>query len=89
MKSFCVLGLGKFGTTLAETLAKNGKQVLVIDPEADKITSFMYEELRALKRAAAALKLTEGTTRNYVSSIYEKTHSENRADAIRAIKEVL
>lgn len=28
-------------------------------PEADKITSFMYEELRALKRAAAALKLTE------------------------------
>ena len=37
MKSFCVLGLGKFGTTLAETLAKNGKQVLVIDPEADKI----------------------------------------------------
>ena len=37
MKSFCVLGLGKFGTTLAETLAKNGKQVLVIDPDADKI----------------------------------------------------
>lgn len=37
MKSFCVLGLGRFGTTLAETLAKNGKQVLVIDPEADKI----------------------------------------------------
>ena len=37
MKSFCVLGLVKFGTTLAETLAKNGKQVLVIDPEADKI----------------------------------------------------
>ena len=37
MKSFCVLGLGKFGTTLAETLAKNGKQVLVIDTDADKI----------------------------------------------------
>ena len=37
MKSFCVLGLGKLGTTRAETLAKNGKQVLVIDPEADKI----------------------------------------------------
>ena len=37
MKSFCVLGLGKFGTTLAETLAKNGKQVLVIDSDADKI----------------------------------------------------
>ena len=37
MKSFCVLGLGKFGTTLAETLSKNGKQVLVIDSDADKI----------------------------------------------------
>lgn len=37
MKSFCVLGLSKFGTTLAETLAKNGKQVLVIDSDADKI----------------------------------------------------
>ncbi|MBR7097865.1 MAG: TrkA family potassium uptake protein [Clostridia bacterium] len=39
MKSFCILGLGKFGTTLAETLAKNGKQVLVIDADADKINA--------------------------------------------------
>ena len=39
MKSFCILGLGKFGTTLAETLAKNGKQVLVIDTDADKINA--------------------------------------------------
>ena len=37
MKSFCVLGLGKFGVTLAETLAKNGKQVLVIDADPDKV----------------------------------------------------
>ena len=37
MKSFCILGLGKFGSTLAETLAKNGKQVLVIDSDADKV----------------------------------------------------
>lgn len=37
MKSVCVLGLGKFGTTLAENLAKNGKQVLVIDSDADKV----------------------------------------------------
>ena len=39
MKSFCILGLGKFGTTLAETLAKNGKQVLVIDADADRINA--------------------------------------------------
>ena len=37
MKSFCVLGLGKFGFTLAETLAKNGKQVLVVDSDADRV----------------------------------------------------
>jgi trk system potassium uptake protein TrkA len=39
MKSFCILGLGKFGTTLAETLARNGKQVLVIDADADRINA--------------------------------------------------
>ena len=37
MKSFCIIGLGKFGSTLAETLAKNGKQVLVIDSDADRV----------------------------------------------------
>lgn len=39
MKSFCILGLGKFGTTLAETLSRNGKQVLVIDADADRINA--------------------------------------------------
>ena len=39
MKSFCILGLGKFGTTLAMSLAKNGKQVLVIDSDDDKINA--------------------------------------------------
>ena len=37
MKSFCIIGLGKFGGTLAEALAKNGKQVLVIDSDADRV----------------------------------------------------
>ncbi len=37
MKSFCIIGLGKFGMTLAETLAKDGKQVLVIDADESKI----------------------------------------------------
>ena len=39
MKSFCIIGLGKYGTALAETLSGNGKQVLVIDTDADKINA--------------------------------------------------
>ncbi len=39
MKSFCIIGLGKFGTALAETLARDGKQVMIIDTDADKINS--------------------------------------------------
>ena len=41
------------------------------------------------RQISAALKLGEGTTRNYISAIYEKTGSENRADAVKAIKAVL
>ena len=37
MKSFCIIGLGKFGSTLAQTLAKEGKQVMIIDIDADKV----------------------------------------------------
>ena len=39
MKSFCIIGLGKFGTTLAESLASEGKQVLIIDTDADKVNA--------------------------------------------------
>lgn len=39
MKSFCVIGLGKFGQALAETLAKAGAQVMIIDTDSDKVTS--------------------------------------------------
>lgn len=41
------------------------------------------------RQISSALKLSEGTTRNYVSSIYIKTGSENRAEAVKAIKAVL
>lgn len=40
------------------------------------------------RQISSALKLSEGTTRNYVSAIYEKTKSENRAEAVRVIKEI-
>ncbi len=39
MKSFCIIGLGKFGSTLATTLAKDGYQVMVIDTDSAKVTS--------------------------------------------------
>lgn len=40
------------------------------------------------RQISSALKLSEGTTRNYVSAIYEKTKSENRAEAVRVIQEI-
>jgi trk system potassium uptake protein TrkA len=39
MKSFCIIGLGKFGMSLAQTLAAEGKQVMVIDIDADKVNA--------------------------------------------------
>ena len=53
-----------------------------------EIALMMYEGFTN-RQITAALKLSEGTTRNYVSTIYEKTNTENRAEAIQAIKAVL
>ena len=39
MKSFCVIGLGKFGIALATRLAEEGNQVMIIDTDADKVNS--------------------------------------------------
>lgn len=39
MKSFCVIGLGKFGQAVAETLAADGRQVMIIDIDSDKVTA--------------------------------------------------
>lgn len=53
-----------------------------------EVALMMYEGFTN-RQISAALKLSEGTTRNYVSAIYEKTSSENRAEAVQAIKAVL
>ncbi|MBE6714923.1 MAG: TrkA family potassium uptake protein [Ruminococcaceae bacterium] len=37
MKSFCIIGLGSFGRTLAEKLARAGHQVMVIDEDTQKV----------------------------------------------------
>lgn len=41
------------------------------------------------KQIATALKLTDGTARNYISSIYDKTKSFNRTDAVKKMKEII
>ncbi len=53
-----------------------------------EIALMMYEGFTN-RQISSALKLSEGTTRNYVSAIYIKTKSENRAEAVQAIKAVL
>ena len=39
------------------------------------------------KQIAAALKLSDGTARNYISSIYEKTGADGRASAVTALRD--
>ena len=38
MNSFCIIGLGKFGTSLANALVDAGKQVMVIDTDSERVT---------------------------------------------------
>ena len=38
MKSFCIIGLGRFGQTLAVALLRNGHQVMVMDEIEDAVT---------------------------------------------------
>ena len=38
MNSFCIIGLGKFGQSLAISLAAENKQVMVIDKDDDKVS---------------------------------------------------
>ncbi len=38
MKSFCIIGLGRFGQTLAVSLIRKGHQVMVIDEAEDAVT---------------------------------------------------
>ena len=41
------------------------------------------------KQIASALKLTDGTARNYISSIYEKMGASSRTDAVEVMKETI
>jgi DNA-binding NarL/FixJ family response regulator len=65
---------------LARAFGFSGREV--------EIALMMFEGFTN-RQISTALKLSEGTTRNYVSAIYEKTNSENRTEAVKAIKEIL
>lgn len=53
-----------------------------------EITLMVYEGFTN-RQIASALHISEGTARNYISAIYEKLNSENRAEAVQAIKNEL
>lgn len=53
-----------------------------------EIAIMLYEGFTN-RQISVALKLSEGTTRNYVSGIYEKTGTQNRSEAVKAIKREL
>lgn len=48
MNSFCIIGLGKFGQTVAETLVADGKQVMVIDIDEDKVNALADKVTNAI-----------------------------------------
>ncbi len=51
--------------------------------------AFMIYEGFTNKQIASALKLSDGTVRNYISSIYEKMQAGSRAEAVKRMKEIL
>ena len=51
--------------------------------ERDVLAAAAREEGATLAQLAAALYLSEGTVRNYLSSCIQKTSARNRAEAIR------
>lgn len=52
MKQFAVIGLGRFGTSVAKTLATMGHEVLVIDERQEKIQEIVGEVTHAIQADA-------------------------------------
>ncbi len=53
-----------------------------------EVATMLYEGFTN-RQISAALKLSDGTARNYVSTVYEKTGTANRADAVAAMRAIL
>ncbi|MFW6001282.1 MAG: potassium channel family protein [Halanaerobium sp.] len=52
MKQFVVIGLGRFGSSVAETLAENNYEVLAIDKDADRVQSISTKVTHAVEADA-------------------------------------
>lgn len=59
----------------------------VSDKEVDII--FMIKDGFTNRQIASALKLSDGTARNYISGVYSKIGVDNRADAVAKIRAVI
>jgi len=57
------------------------------DRELD-VALMMYEGFTN-RQISSALKISEGTVRNYISAVYIKTGSENRTTFMEVVKKVL
>ena len=64
------------------------KRAFSLSERETEIALMMYDGFTN-RQISAALKLSEGTARNYISAIYIKTGSDNRASFLRAAKEAL
>ncbi len=61
------------------------KRKFALSDREVKIALMLYEGFTN-KQIASALKLTDGTTRNYISGIYEKLNVSSRLEAVREMK---
>ncbi len=64
------------------------KRAFALSDREVEIAVMMYEGFTN-RQIASALKLSDGTSRNYISSIYLKLGCENRAEAAEKMKEVI
>lgn len=64
------------------------KKAFGLSERETEIAVMVYEGFNN-RQIASALNLSEGTSRNYISAIYMKIGCDNRADAIRKMKETL
>lgn len=61
MKSFCIIGLGKFGIALANALVDAGKQVMVIDVDTEKVTEIADNVTNAVIGDASNMNLLKAS----------------------------
>ena len=64
------------------------KMAIGLSERETEIAVMLYEGFNN-RQIASALNLSEGTSRNYISAIYMKLGCDNRADAIKKMRETI